>query len=151
MPSAWLAKPCARCMGRKGEKYAASKYCGNCTHAINKQRSADAHARALERRYGITREDYWDLYHYQGGTCYICRRATGKTKRLTVDHDHKTGQVRGLLCSVCNNILGHFRDDPTAAERIIEYLKTPPFPRMISAKRSTTNGAPDVGDRGDPA
>lgn len=141
MPSAWLGKPCQRCGGRKGDKYKTDKYCGNCRHAIHKQNSANAHAAALLRRYGITRTDYWDLYQFQGGVCYICQRATGKTKRLTVDHDHRSGLVRGLLCSTCNTILGHFRDDPDAAQRIIDYLGEPPFSRMMLSRRSTTNGA----------
>lgn len=152
MPSAWAGKPCQRCGGRKGDKYRADKYCGNCRHAIRKQHSANAHAAALLRRYGITRADYWDLHKYQGGVCYICQRATGKTKRLTVDHDHKTGMVRGLLCSTCNTILGHFRDDPAHAQRIVEYLGDPPFARMMLSRRST-NGASNGhnGRTGDPA
>jgi len=152
MPSAWVGKACQRCGGRKGDKYKANKYCGNCVHAINKQHSADAHAKALERRYGITRDDYWNLYQYQGGVCYICQRATGKTRRLTVDHDHKTGLVRGLLCRPCNTILGHFRDDPGAAQRVIDYLGDPPFTRMMGAKyRSNAPGAQDGGNRGNPS
>ncbi len=132
MPSAWLDKPCARCGGRKGSKYAAHKYCGNCVHVIRRERSANAHARALERRYGITRQDYWDLYAFQSGVCYICRRANGATRRLTVDHDHATGEVRGLLCRPCNNILGMFRDNPAVFQRAIDYLKAPPFGLMLA-------------------
>lgn len=77
-------------------------------------------------RYGITPEQYWALYEAQGGSCYICQRATGKTKKLAVDHDHKTGYVRGLLCGPCNNILGHLRDDRDAAFRVMDYLIYPP-------------------------
>jgi hypothetical protein len=77
-------------------------------------------------RYGITSEQYKALYEAQGGVCYICQRATGKRKRLAVDHDHKTGYVRGLLCSPCNNILAHLRDDLLAAYRVVEYLEKPP-------------------------
>jgi hypothetical protein len=132
MPSAWVGKPCARCGGRKGDKYRTNKYCGRCVHAIARQASANAHAKALERRYGITREDYWNLYQYQGGVCYICQRATGKTRRLTVDHD-----------------LGQFRDDPEAAQRVIDYLGAPPFARMMGAKyRGNAPGAQDGGHRG---
>jgi hypothetical protein len=76
-------------------------------------------------RYGITPEQYWALYEHQGGTCYICQRATGKVKRLSVDHDHATGYVRGLLCGPCNKILGHLRDDADAAYRAGNYLDYP--------------------------
>jgi len=124
--SRWSDKVCQRCGGGKGKKYRDLKYCGTCTYAVRKERSRNAHARALEKRYGITRADYDALYAAQGGVCYICRRATGKTRRLSVDHDHATGKVRGLLCRPCNNILGHARDDIEFFERAIEFLKNPP-------------------------
>jgi hypothetical protein len=84
------------------------------------------------KRYGITPEQYWALYEAQGGACYICQRATGKTKRLSVDHDHETGYVRGLLCGPCNKILGHFRDDAATAWRCYDYLAgNEPAPEVI--------------------
>jgi hypothetical protein len=50
--------------------------------------------------------------------CVIC----GTEETLVVDHDHKTGQVRGMLCNHCNRGLGHFRDDPTLLEFAAQYL-----------------------------
>lgn len=132
--SAWTGKPCARCFGKKGKKYVNFKFCGNCTYKRKKERSLNAHGKALEKRYGITSEDYWTLYAYQDGRCYICGWATGKSRRLTVDHDHATGLVRGLLCRPCNTFLGTIRDSIDAAERLVAYLKTPPFQSMISNK-----------------
>lgn len=85
-----------------------------------------AHGRRIGERYGLTPEQYKALYEAQGGVCYICQRATGKRKKLAVDHDHKTGYVRGLLCSPCNNILAHLRDSQDAARRIYDYLELPP-------------------------
>lgn len=78
-----------------------------------------AHARRVETGYGITGEQYWALYAAQGGRCALCQVATGKTKRLAVDHDHKMAAevcghdpktgcprcVRGLLCGPCNQYL----------------------------------------------
>lgn len=93
-----------------------------------------AHARRLAQVYNITPEFYADLLATQGGACAICQRATGKTKRLAVDHDHSCcdgpvscGQcVRGLLCGTCNKILGHLRDDPQAGVRLFQYLTSWP-------------------------
>lgn len=90
---------------------------------------------AWERRilqtYGITGEQYDELLKAQGGTCFICRRANGASRKLAVDHDHKSGYVRGLLCRPCNNLLGHLRDDPDAAHRVFWYLYEPPAFEVI--------------------
>lgn len=93
--------------------------------ALRRRREA-AHGRAIMERYGLTKEQYEALYEAQGGVCYICRRATGRRKKLAVDHDHKTGYVRGLCCGPCNSTLAHLRDDPVAAQRIVDYLVSPP-------------------------
>ena len=50
--------------------------------------------------------------------CVIC----GSKEKLVVDHDHKTGKIRGMLCNHCNRGLGHFRDDPTLLEFASQYL-----------------------------
>ena len=89
------------------------------------------HARHVAQTYGLKEGQYEELYVAQNGTCAICQRATGKTKKLAVDHDHKTGYVRGLLCSPCNKILGHLQDDLNAAGRVFSYLLTPPAFRVI--------------------
>lgn len=85
--------------------------------------------------YGITEEEYWDIYDYQEGHCFICTRANGKRKRLSVDHCHATGMVRGLLCTSCNrNVLGHLRDDPDALIRGVCYLTAPPALDVIGLR-----------------
>lgn len=80
--------------------------------------------RRLIAVYGITAAMYWAIYKFQGGVCYICRRAKGSArKKLSVDHCHKTGYVRGLLCGPCNrDVLGHLRDDREALIRAVAYL-----------------------------
>jgi hypothetical protein len=81
------------------------------------------------KAYGITYEFYLALYQAQGGKCYICRRQPGK-KRLAVDHNHETGEVRGLLCPGsdfgCNAMLGYIRDNVDTARRMVAYLEDPP-------------------------
>lgn len=68
--------------------------------------------------YGMTIEDYDDLKRRQGGTCAICLQPEvaignhGEVKRMSVDHDHVTGEIRGLLCQACNVAIGMLGDDP---------------------------------------
>lgn len=86
--------------------------------------------------YGITAEEYDLIYEEQGGRCAICRRATGAgKKKLSVDHDHKTGVVRGLLCLPCNrNVLGHARDEIEFFQRAIQYITDAPAVRAIGIR-----------------
>jgi len=79
------------------------------------------------RRFGVTPEMYASLLQSQNGTCAICNKeetATrlGKVKALSVDHSHKTGAIRGLLCSDCNTGIGKLKDDPTILQSAIQYL-----------------------------
>jgi hypothetical protein len=92
--------------------------------------AARQHARHIETVYALTADQYDAQKAAQGGVCAICRRATGKTKRLAVDHDHRTGLVRGLLCGPCNRDLIGRHPVPVLA-RAIEYLTDPPAPRTI--------------------
>lgn len=74
------------------------------------------------KRYGISASDYLWVLDVQGGVCAICKRPP-KGKRLAVDHDHKTGKVRGLLCSKCNTLLGNADDQPLILLSAVEYLR----------------------------
>lgn len=102
---------------------------GRChSHGVQRRRAVKANTRErrVQQVYGLAPGEYGKLYLFQGQVCAICRRATGGTRALSVDHDHKTGLVRGLLCRPCNNLLGHLRDDIGAAQRIVRYLAHPP-------------------------
>jgi Recombination endonuclease VII len=82
----------------------------------------------LKHAYGIDVETYERLYNKQNGLCAICKksevaRLRGVVKRLSVDHCHKTGKVRGLLCTACNSVLGHAFDDPEVLRSAIAYLQ----------------------------
>ncbi len=70
-------------------------------------------------------KDYERLLAVQNGVCAICGNAPGDRHFgiLTVDHDHKTGKVRGLLYNECNVGLGRFKEDVALLGRAIEYLK----------------------------
>lgn len=97
-------------------------------HRARKKSTSEA---SWEKRmiatYGINAEEYRAILEFQGGVCYICRRANGARKRLSVDHCHETGFVRGLLCGPCNrDVVGHLRDEPEAFLRGFNYLSSPP-------------------------
>lgn len=94
----------------------------------------------VERVHGISPAQYDAQYVAQGGVCVLCKRATGRGKRrLAVDHDHALAREhdhpndvacpdcwRGLLCSRCNDVLAHFRDDPALLIGAANYLIAPP-------------------------
>lgn len=94
------------------------------------QRYRDSHpdrirAARLKRRFGITPDDYARLLAEQGGHCAVCDRITNDDgTALAVDHDHATGEIRGLLCKAHNVVLGLVDDDPTQLERLIAYLNS---------------------------
>lgn len=80
---------------------------------------------ALKASYGITPDDYARMYKRQNGKCAICRTpdpGQGR-KHLCIDHDHKTGVVRGLLCHTCNRALGLLSDSVKVLDTASKYLK----------------------------
>lgn len=87
----------------------------------------------LKYSYGITIEDYNQMFEQQKGLCLICNKPetirnkragkVGEIKNLVVDHCHKTGKIRGLLCMNCNQGIGKLQDDINLLQKAIEYLK----------------------------
>lgn len=78
-------------------------------------------AEQLLSRYGLSMENYKFLLKKQKACCAVCKSPFKKTP--FVDHDHKTGAVRGLLCLACNFGLGYFRDSPTICKKAAKYLE----------------------------
>ena len=105
--------------------------CMSCTNKINAARyhtnpaTKEAHKKAAFKyslnSYGISFKDYNEMYNSQKGCCYICGEK-GK-RRLSIDHNHRTGQVRKLLCNNCNTAIGHSREDIEILEKMIKYLR----------------------------
>ena len=84
-------------------------------------------AKMRKRNYGITSEQYQAFLVDQGGVCAICQRPEdakhkGSARSLSVDHDHGTGRIRGLLCRSCNAGIGFLNDDANLLARAIKYL-----------------------------
>ncbi len=107
--------------------------------AEHKRRQADPDAKAAHRRrrrrtrnktlYGLTEGQYEIMLAAQSGVCAVCGRPEvqgargGGVKPLAVDHDHDTGRLRALLCSHCNQGIGHFFDDPVLLRLAAAYLE----------------------------
>ena len=88
----------------------------------------------LQRKFGISVEEYNSILRKQDGKFAICGKEESKVQRhfgkgktrssLAVDHDHKTNRIRGLLCSNCNSALGFFNDDPDLLIKAADYILT---------------------------
>ena len=82
----------------------------------------------LKNKFGISMVEYEAMSALQGGLCAICGKsewvtAHGKLRLLSVDHDHESGQVRGLLCMSCNVGIGKFKDNLELVEKAAAYLR----------------------------
>lgn len=106
-----------KCVDRPGPKR-----CVTHARKFDLQQRKQARARSIERTYDISAEDAHELLLLQQGRCWLCQKATGATKSLAIDHDHRTGEVRGRLCGPCNQFIGRLGDDPEAARRLTGYL-----------------------------
>jgi hypothetical protein len=83
--------------------------------------------------YNLTKEDFLEIAEKQGYLCPICNGDSREEPyRLSVDHDHQTNEIRGLLCNPCNYALGLFYDDPERLKRAVEYLATAGSGKFIS-------------------
>lgn len=145
-------KPLLDFYRHRGTKDGRATYCAECQKAASRQWTKDNAERVRERNaaayaadptrrhrdhrqfwlklYGLTQESYAEMLEAQNHVCAICLQPerfidsrTGEPRRLSVDHDHVTGQVRGLLCGRCNRTLGHMNEDIDSFLRAVEYLR----------------------------
>lgn len=104
-----------------------SLYCKKCDKEIHGPVSPEQdRKRRYFKEFGLTIEDYDRMLNDQGGRCAICKTdIPGKKyfKYFAIDHDHKTGKVRALLCQLCNQGLGHFHDSPEQLEAAANYIR----------------------------
>lgn len=134
--------------GHKKYKLGHYSKCKECCRKKGRKsyRSDPEHYKKIQRRYlknnpesrkntilknqrGLTLSQYNDMFANQNGVCAICRsketakHQNRKTKRLSVDHSHKTGKIRGLLCAACNLAVGLVNDNPTVCDNMSYYLR----------------------------
>lgn len=75
-------------------------------------------------KYGITVTDFKRMFDEQGGVCAICHRPDPSGRRLSIDHDHKTLKVRGLLCCICNVAISVLDMDADWSLKALQYLES---------------------------
>jgi hypothetical protein len=95
-----------------------------------------ARERRLRAKYNINLTEYDVILKHQNGVCAICQRPPSCFKKaLSVDHDHGTHLVRGLLCWTCNSLLPANRNLLTLLEAAVKYLKRPPAVEALGTPR----------------
>ncbi|MGA2797537.1 MAG: endonuclease VII domain-containing protein, partial [Thermoguttaceae bacterium] len=75
--------------------------------------------------YDITLEEHQEIFRQQNGLCLICGKSMEGKHNCHVDHNHETGEIRGLLCHICNLGLGHFKDDFNNLHNAAMYVAFP--------------------------
>lgn len=125
-------KCCARCkeiksisdFGRnRANSSGLTTYCRPCHNAVMAEIKVKHHGSTrsyhLKRRYGLSEEEVAALSKRHGDLCMVCLHR----RPLHVDHDHATGEVRGMLCFSCNGALGQFKDDAAVMRQAVDYLE----------------------------
>ena len=111
---------------KNGRIYRAS-FCRPCRNVRRRSNYDPDHNTnsMMQKNYGITLADYDRMVEKQDGKCAICESTEPRSNgaRFAIDHDHKTGKVRGLLCGLCNTAIGKFKDDVALLQSAIEYLR----------------------------
>jgi hypothetical protein len=74
------------------------------------------------KKYSMRSADYERMLNHQNGGCAICGTKPEDGKRLDIDHDHSSGEVRGLLCGLCNRACGLFKEDPKVIRQAANYV-----------------------------
>ena len=99
--------------------------CKDCQSAVKKEMAAYYRKKHLEYKYGLTPEEYQEMLEAQNHRCAICgiSEVHAENSRLCVDHNHDTGEVRGLLCKKCNQAIGLLQDNADFCDSAGKYLR----------------------------
>src|SRR6266702_24989 len=121
-----LGTECSKCGEHQRRKH--SSWCNSCHNAYKRQQYTPTKGRDrnLYANHRIRLEEYETMLFWQGGVCAVCKKPekvidsyTKKPKSLAVDHNHETGQVRELLCSICNSLLGYIEQDRERVRQLV--------------------------------
>lgn len=100
------------------------RQCRKCTRGKNERRASQLRASHLQRKFGITLAEYDEMLRSQNGKCAVCGTdEPGGMGSFHVDHCHKSGKIRKLLCMICNSALGYVNDDPVLLEKLAAYVR----------------------------
>ena len=120
-----LTSQCGMCRNERGRQIDKTE---KGREYYRKYRKGSKHRNCyLKRNYNITLEQYNTMFIFQGGVCAICgcpeiTKVKNVIKRLSVDHNHITGKVRGLLCMKCNQALGLLNENPVIIKSLLRYI-----------------------------
>jgi len=138
-------RPLTEFSKQKNGRFGCSSICKECKYnktkeynnqhkeerKLKREQNKDKHrAFIFKQNYGITLDNYNEMVEEQNGVCAICgqpetafEKRFNRVRKLSVDHSHETGKVRGLLCGNCNKALGGFKDNINILQKAIDYLK----------------------------
>ena len=116
-----LTPSCRECISEKGRSY--RRLHPEYQKQYDQKRKSYRSAKRIQDLYGLTSEEFKKILIWQGEQCAICWTKHPGDKNWNVDHDHKTGKVRGLLCRKCNLMLGFAKDSANLLSRGIQYLQ----------------------------
>lgn len=123
-----MSRNCTDHPGREAIDNNGTRYCRECNLKTSLIWAANNRSRQrnnkLLKLYGISLIEYNELLEKQNGVCAICDNLCSVRKNLCVDHDKKTGKVRGLLCFACNTAIGKLDHDIELLESAIQYLRS---------------------------
>ncbi len=123
--------------------------CKTCHNVYYKKRRSATQKRdnlksrwtTIKRKYGVTKEQYYDLLAKQKGRCAICNRTDAGHENgpdsLRIDHCHLTGKIRGLLCHSCNIGIGNLKDNSLLLRAAADYLDRTDDPNAKITKASS--------------
>ncbi len=128
---------CSKCLERPSKKSlgkGTSSWCNECSKAYERKRwnlapTPKRRAKWLKTKYGLSYEEYAKMYLNQSGKCKVCQIEISIESQLNdhqtacVDHNHDTGEVRGLLCNHCNRAIGLMKENVSNIRLLAEYLE----------------------------